>query len=228
MAATMSFPGDPGPPRAHTCISRKLYTQFLHDGPNIENGNDEITSSSSSDDDDIGPIQVGASSTCRSRSRPSRLATPPITATRHREATPPSNVNTTLHLQRTQTLPSVSTFLPSSIWKVPFVPRAGRYSGVFDFDDIAEDAYEAATRGVTVDSLEVRGANVKGLVTAFSQLLADAVKEGDFTHLLTPERHFNMYVYLFHYFGGLAEMICQRAQWRCRLNGRRNRSGSHP
>jgi hypothetical protein len=151
----------------------------------MENGDD--TEATPSSDDDIGPVRVGAPSNRRNRSRPSRFATPP---TQQPQAQP------TLGLQCAQSLSSVSSFLPLSIWKVPFVPSMGRYSGLFDFNDIAADAYDAATYGVTVDALEVRGENVKALVSAFSRLLADTVKEGDFSHLLTPEHHFNMYVYL--------------------------------
>jgi hypothetical protein len=64
---------------------------------------------------------------------------------------------------------------------------------------MAGDAYEAATSGLTVDSLEVRGQDVKALTVAFSHLLAEAAKEGDFTNVLTSERAFNMYVNPFNY-----------------------------
>jgi len=64
---------------------------------------------------------------------------------------------------------------------------------------MAQDAYEAATSGLTVDPLEVCGQDVKALTATFSHLLAEAVKEGDFTNILAPERVFNMYVSPFNY-----------------------------
>lgn len=82
---------------------------------------------------------------------------------------------------------------------MPFVPCVGRYSGLFAFGNMLEDAYEAATSGLTVDPLEVPGQDVKALTTTFSHLLAEAAKEGDFTDILTPDRYFNMYVGPFDY-----------------------------
>jgi len=60
LTAITSLSGDSGP-RAHTCISRKLYRQFHHDGPNglAENSdNDNLTSS----DDEVEPLRVSSSS----------------------------------------------------------------------------------------------------------------------------------------------------------------------
>ena len=115
------------------------------------------------------------------------------------QPTPPSNSNVSSRLQRTLSESLVSGFIPSSIWKVPFVPHVGQYSGLFKFDDMAQDAYEAATSGLTVDPLEVHGQDVKALAATFSHLLAEAAKEGDFTNILAPERAFNMYVGPFTY-----------------------------
>lgn len=183
LTATAAFSGDIGP-RAHTCVSRKLYSQFRQDGfSNLtENSDDdEMARVPSSDEDEVGPIGVGGRPTSVPRRSP-RLATASNSPTQPQS----------LSLQRTHSFSSASGFLPSAIWKVPFAPHVGRYSGLYEFNDIAEDAYEAATSGLAVDELEIRGEDVKALAAAFSGLLAEAAKDGDFTDVLTPHRHFTM------------------------------------
>jgi hypothetical protein len=87
-------------------------------------------------------------------------------------------------------------FLPASIWRNPWVPPVGRYSGLYAASNMAEDVFEAATSGIPLGDLEVHGLSMDGLADVFSNLLAEAAKEGNFTDVLSPKHHFDVYVML--------------------------------
>jgi hypothetical protein len=67
-------------------------------------------------------------------------------------------------------------FLPASIWKNPWVPPVGHYSGLYAASNMAEDVFEAATSGILIDDLEIHGLSVDDLGDIFSDLLAEAAK----------------------------------------------------
>ena len=194
LTAMMSFDEDTGP-RAHTCISRKIYAQFAADDLTspAENSDGDDNGILPSSDDEVGPIPVSSSS-IRSVQlrRPSR-----VTASRSQAQSTSTSDSTSApsRLQRTQSLSSFN-FLPASIWKNRWVPPVGRYFGLYAASNMAEDVFEAATSGIPVDDLEVRGLSVDELADTFSNLLAEAAKEGDFTDVLSPKRRFYVYVIL--------------------------------
>jgi hypothetical protein len=66
--------------------------------------------------------------------------------------------------------------------------------GPFSAALMAEAVYELASQGSTSLDLNVRGEDVAGLVLSFKKMIGEAVDAGDFTHILSPERSFIMYV----------------------------------
>lgn len=165
----------------HTCITKKVYAQFVSDGLDVTGsvGDDGLTS----DDDDSSPaitarfqqstqratvVAVSTSSTIIPSSTSSSVASAP--------------------LQRNGSL-SLSS-LPPAIWKHPWVPPSGRYEGLFSLATLAEAVYDAATSGVNYKELEVRGVDVADLAAAFKKKVHEAVHRRDFTNIMSPGREF--------------------------------------
>lgn len=184
-------------PRRHTCISRKFYSKFAVDG--LDNMGDDIDEASSDDDDNNGVRQhQSGSSTSRQpfalQPSSSLVVSPP---TPHSEVDISSSVPSSSLAVASNTLqrnPSVSTLLslPPTIWTALWVPRTGRYSGLFSVQDLTDCVYEAAVDSQDPPELEVRGPTVAALATQFRKILAQAVDNGDFTDVLSPERKFIM------------------------------------
>jgi len=84
------------------------------------------------------------------------------------------------------------SFIPSAIWKDIWTPQPGPYAGFFSVASIADDVYAAATDGIFVEDLNVRAPSMSDLVKTFKAMLGDAAKDGDFTHILSPECTFYM------------------------------------
>lgn len=102
-----------------------------------------------------------------------------------------STPTTSTTLQRSNSL-STFSFIPSAVWKEPWSPQPGPYTGFFSLASIADDVYDAASSGVVVEYLDVRASSMSCLVNKFKTMLGDAAKNGDFTHLLSIERGFHM------------------------------------
>ena len=206
LVGMLSFDHD-DPIRAHSCISRKIYSLFVFDGEFGSANDDELSS-----DNDDSPTAVGATHRRTSRLRNSSVAA----SSNVRSVSSASSSSTSsggLHstsslsgaisalavssisqtttpLQRSTSLSSIQ--LPSSIWSTAWAPRRGHHAGLFSFDTLLEDVCSAATSGVDYDDLEVCGEQVEDLITAFKAIVGKAVENNDFTDVLCPNRSFVM------------------------------------
>ena len=195
-------------PRAHTCISRKIYNKFRLDSSTGFGEDSETEQAGSSSDDENGSINpprrssrlnsslpTGASP--NSPQQPTPLASVASTVPQqlaHSAAAitiDTATTTTSSALQRSHSL-STFSFIPSAIWKDLWIPQPGPYPGFFSIASIADDVYAAATSGSFVEDLDVRAPSMSDLVKTFKTMLADAAKDGDFTHILSPERTFYM------------------------------------
>ena len=181
VTVTASFSQDNATPRIHTCLSRKVYTKFGIDNAIGFSGDEEVQNSSSDEDNtpSLSDRQHRSSHLIPSAGTSSNVSQPTITAT----------TTTSSTLQRSSSL-STFSFVPSAIWKEPWVAQTGPYRGVVSLDNISNDVYEVATSDVIVDELDVRAPDMAGLVSSFRDMLAAAAHAGDFTNLLSTERAF--------------------------------------
>lgn len=58
--------------------------------------------------------------------------------------------------------------------------------------DVRSTAFREATVGSDVEKLEIHGSDVHALAQAFLNMLGEAVKRGDFTSVLLPQREFDI------------------------------------
>lgn len=82
---------------------------------------------------------------------------------------------------------SSSSFLPSAIWKGPFVP-SGNHVPRYNIENLATEVYKAATGDTSGHTIRVSGRTVEELANEFELLLDAAILAGDFTPLLAPTR----------------------------------------
>jgi len=185
------------PAHLHSCISRKVYHQFEFDGINAADNNDEP--STDEDEDDTFPNAQPQRPQPQPR-RSSRLlqgASSSLANAASSSSLSPTTLGSTLSsdtratgLQRGLSLSSLST-LPLAIWQTPWVPRVGRYNGLFSLVGslTQERVYEVATSGAVAE-LEVHGPNAAAMAKTFMDMIGHAMEVGDFTDILAPERIF--------------------------------------
>lgn len=75
------------------------------------------------------------------------------------------------------------------IWTPP--PSENLYS----VDRLATQVFQTATSGISVPKFAVEGTDIAGLCQHFNEFLAQAIKENDFTAILSPNRTFQMQVF---------------------------------
>lgn len=178
-----------GPPRAHTCISHKVYSLFGLDGLI---GNPDYDGDTSGEDED-----TPAASSSRVVATLASIAAAPIAAastaaasTATTVSTPAGSLTSNIHLPLSSA--SSYSFLPARIWNAPWVTTVGRYHGLFSPELLSECVYDIATDNAIPEKLEIRGKDVAELVTLFKELLAQAAAQGDFTNILSSDRSFLM------------------------------------
>ncbi|KAF8804651.1 hypothetical protein BYT27DRAFT_7213790 [Phlegmacium glaucopus] len=96
--------------------------------------------------------------------------------------------------------PDVDTsggFLPATIWEpIQVLSPTIESPGLYTIENLSERVYEAATCGISLPRserrLELEGSSLASLVTAFEEVLGDAVDRGDFTRVLLPQREFSI------------------------------------
>jgi hypothetical protein len=182
LTATVSF-GEDGPAVAHTCISKKIYALFAGN----QHGSSEDEKASSSDEDDPDDQLTVASG-------PSRRLHAVVTASSPASAqaispVPASTSSATRSLERSGSLTTISS---SGIWLEPWVPPAGRYQGHFSYDVLPRAVYDVATSGVAVAALDLYAENIVDLANTFKKQIGNAIIQGDFTSLLSPNCSFYM------------------------------------
>jgi len=179
------------PVRPHSCISKKIYKKVPRDGElQNSNNNNEVSTDDDDDDDDIPELPVITSVRRRTPRQVQSGLTEGRPSTNNRATTPIAAPATTSSLQRNHSLSAIST-LPSVIWENPWTAQTGPYAGL-QLYSLSDDAYEAATRGTDGSELHIHGRDVSDLATITTGIIREAIKEGDFMKLLSPDRSFNM------------------------------------
>lgn len=80
--------------------------------------------------------------------------------------------------------------LPVILWNRPWVAPVYPEDQTIPLADLRSTAFIEANEGCDAEKFELRGADVRELAKAFSNLLGKAAELGDFTHILSPEREF--------------------------------------
>jgi hypothetical protein len=88
----------------------------------------------------------------------------------------------------------MTSSLPSSIWDSadPWVaPAPGAHS--YTMDGFTSTIYQAATCGMdSVPSLTLEAGSLDELVDQFSELIDEAGRNNDYSHILSPQRLFTV------------------------------------
>lgn len=82
--------------------------------------------------------------------------------------------------------------LPVLPWSQQWIAPVFHENQTIPLDDLKSTAFREATEGGDVEKFELRGTDVRDLAKAFSNILGEAAKDGDFTSVLSPQRDFVM------------------------------------
>lgn len=85
--------------------------------------------------------------------------------------------------------------LPTSIWNenIPWVPPVSSDLRSYRIEGFANAVYQAATQDLdVVPHLNLQASSLELLVDQFSGLIDDAGTQGDYSLILSPDRHFTM------------------------------------
>lgn len=210
--------------RAHMCISHKIYNKFRLDRSAGFGEDSETEQADLSSDDENGStnsprqslhlnssLPTGTSPNVPQWSTPlaSTASTVPQQLAHSAAAITIDTATTTTSsaLQRSHSL-SMFSFIPSAIWKDLWTPQPGPYADFVSVASIADDMYAAATSGIFVEDLDVHVPSMSDLVKTFKTMLGDAAKDGDFTHILSPEHTFYMWVIKFVILSSVLKSTC--------------------
>ncbi|KAJ7026563.1 hypothetical protein C8F04DRAFT_1045551 [Mycena alexandri] len=80
----------------------------------------------------------------------------------------------------------------SDLWDGPWVPQPAKYGGLFDMADLLKSIFETASSGSRPRELVVEGTTMDELVDNLMKLILEAVRSGDFTLILSPDRSFQL------------------------------------
>jgi hypothetical protein len=89
----------------------------------------------------------------------------------------------------------MTSSLPASIWdeNSPWIPPASFDSHSYRLEGFASAVYQAATQDLdAVPQLDLEAPSLELLVDRFSQVIDEAGAAGDYTLILSPDRHFSM------------------------------------
>ena len=89
----------------------------------------------------------------------------------------------------------MTSSLPTSIWNenISWVPPVSSDHRSYPIEGFAKAVYQAATQGLdVVPHLYLEAPSLELLVDQFSDLIDDAGSEGDYSLILSPDRHFTM------------------------------------
>ncbi|KAF8240018.1 hypothetical protein L208DRAFT_1556606 [Tricholoma matsutake] len=84
--------------------------------------------------------------------------------------------------------------IPEVLWVHQWVAPVFLESETIPLADMRSLAFREATVGSNVEKLEIRGSDVHALAQAFLNMLGEAVKRGDFTSVLLPQREFDIVI----------------------------------
>lgn len=86
------------------------------------------------------------------------------------------------------------SFLPPKIWDLhSWTPPPSQ--NLYSIDRLATQVFQTATSGISVPRFVVEGDDVAGLCQHLDAFLTQAIKENDFTTILSPNRTFQMQVF---------------------------------
>ena len=88
---------------------------------------------------------------------------------------------------------TVAGFLPSVIWtdETIWVPDSSM-QGIYNIEDLRDSVFEASGNGEDIDRLTIEGSSLSEMVQAYDTEIGTAIGLGDFTRLLSLDRHFNL------------------------------------
>lgn len=90
---------------------------------------------------------------------------------------------------------AMTSSLPTSIWNenIPWVPPVSSHHRSYHIEGFANAVYQAATQDLdVVPSLNLQAPSLELLVDRFSELIDEASAGGDYSLILSPDRHFTM------------------------------------
>jgi hypothetical protein len=89
----------------------------------------------------------------------------------------------------------MTSSLPTSIWNenIPWVPPVSSDHRSYRIEGFANAVYQAATQDLDpIPNLSLEAPSLELLVDQFSRLIDQAGAEGDYSLILSPNRHFTM------------------------------------
>ena len=93
---------------------------------------------------------------------------------------------------RDQSLTSIMSFLPSTIWLSPWSAPTASDASSYTVDNFDSKVYREAVKPNFSARLQVHGRNVTELTSNFDAKLAIAAGRNDFSEVLSPVRDFQM------------------------------------
>jgi len=113
-----------------------------------------------------------------------------------------------LSISQTRRATHIVTVLPEKLWSKPWVspPPLDAFSS-FSMHERSSQVFEIVSMqyqqhfGVQCPGFSVRGTNPKEIMERFkSNILKDAIESGEWSKVLSPNRHFTGYVYIPRFF----------------------------
>jgi hypothetical protein len=82
--------------------------------------------------------------------------------------------------------------IPNVLWGQQWVAPVFPEHQTIPLAELRSTAFREATEGCDMEKFELRGSDVCEIVKAFSNILGEAAKSGDFTSVLSPQHDFVM------------------------------------
>ncbi|KAF8230858.1 hypothetical protein L208DRAFT_1473398, partial [Tricholoma matsutake] len=181
LTAITSF--DTDLPRVHNCISKRVYHQFPGDlYPSNQDAETDTSCAESQSEPDSDMEDI--------------LPTTSLWDIVNVSAHHPMLWSSATLMQDTQTPSTLvqTASIPEVLWVHQWAVPVFLKSKTIPLADMKSTAFREATVGSDVEKLEIRGSDVRALAQAFLNTLGEAVKRGDFTSVLLPQREFDIVI----------------------------------
>ncbi|KAJ7149389.1 hypothetical protein C8R43DRAFT_887958 [Mycena crocata] len=185
------FDSGDGATRRHSCLPTLFHSLF-----SIENENSENTSEWSAPECDSGGESDNESEmeelertllVCAISSHDSSNFVLPISTTSLADCS--LFLLSPLMHQQLVVYPAIRD---GELWEERWVPQPGSYGGLFNMSDFAKSIFDTASSGGHPSELLIEGFNIEALTTSFIDKIKAAVADRDFTHILSPDRTFQI------------------------------------